>query len=173
MSSDVLSRNELTVIDESKPYASYVKTILGRVGVTVWDRFTQTPAYVILSGDPHRKAETAIVDVWNQREDSFLRRNNKRQFEKGILIPYTRPENVVVETPIEQFTDEQLKEIVNSKFLALQNRLNKIQGVPVLFRMINIAEDLEKSSKITDAIKARISEIQLAEYGEKLPQEEE
>lgn len=170
--SDVLSRNELTVIDESKPFASYMKTILGRVGVNVWDRFTNMPAYVILEGDPRRKDEKAIVDVWNQREDMFFRRNNQRHFEKGILIPYTRPENVQTELPIEQFSDDQLKEIVNSKFLALQNKLNKIDSIAVLFRMITIAEELDKSSKITDAIQARISELQMAEYGEKAAKEE-
>lgn len=167
MSNDVLARNELYVIDESKPYASYIKTILGRVGVNVWDRFTQQPSYAVLTGDPRRKDEHAIVDVWNQKEDAFFRRSNQRHFERGIIIPFTRPENVEVETPIEQFTDDQLKEIVNSKFLALQNRINKITSVAVLFRMITIAEELDKSSKITDAIQARISEIQMAEYGEK------
>lgn len=173
MSQDVLARNELYTIDESKPYASYIKTILGRVGVNVWDRFTNTPAYTILSGDPRRKDETSIVDVWNQREDAFFRRNNQRHFEKGIIIPHTRQINVPTETPIEQFSDEQLKEIVNSKFLALQNKLNKIESVAVLFRMVTIAEELDKSSKITDAIQARISEIQMAEYTQKPEAKEE
>lgn len=173
MNQDVLARNELYTIDESKPYASYIKTILGRVGVNVWDRFTQQPAYVILAGDPRRKDDGAIVDVWNQREDAFFKRNNQRHFEKGIMIPFTRPEAVEAVTPIEQFTDDQLKEIVNSKFLALQNKLNKIDSVAVLFRMITIAEELDKSSKITDAIQARISEIQMAEYSVKTDSKDE
>lgn len=169
---DVLSRNELYTINEDKPYASYIKTLLGRVGVTVWDRFTNTPAYVILTGDPRRKEEGTIVDVWSQREDAFFRRNNERHFQRGILIAYTRPENVQVDTPVEQFSDEQLKEIVNSKFLALQNKINKIDSVAVLFRMITIAEEMDKSSKITDAIQARISELQLSDY-EKKPEDKE
>ena len=174
MSNDVLSRNELTVIEESNPYATYIKTILGRVGVNVWDRFTNQPAYAILTGDPRRKDEHSIVDVWTQREDAYFRRNNQRHFEKGIIIPFTRPEKLETETPIEQFTDEQLKEIVSSRFLALQAKLNKIETIPVLFRMITIAEELEKSSKIIDAIQARISELQLAVHGLKPePTEEE
>ena len=170
---DVLARNQLSVVEEGKPYASYIKTILGRAGVNVWDRFTNTPAYVILDGDPRRKDEHAIVDVWNAKEDAFFRRNNQRQFERGVIIPYTRPENSATETPIEQYSDEQLTEIVNSKFLGLQAKLNKIDSVAVLFRMITIADDLDKSSKITDAIQARISELQLAEYEPKAETKEE
>lgn len=173
MSNEVLARNELSVIDESTPYASYMKTILGRVGVNVWDRFTNQPAYVILQGDPRTKEETAIVDVWNAREDAFFKRTNKRHFDKGILIPYTRPQNVAEETPVEQFNDEQLKEVINSKFMALKASLNKIDSIAVLFRMITLAEELEKSSKIVDAIQARISEKQMEQYGEKPEETEE
>ena len=173
MTDNVLARNELSVIDEDKPYASYIKTILGQVGVNVWDRYMNQPAYVILQGDPRRKDETTIVDVWNSREDSYFKRNNAKHFSKGILIPYSRPENVVQEVAVEQYTDNQLKEIINAKFLSLRNKLAKIESIAVLFRMITLAEEMEKSSKIVDAIQARISELQMAVYGEKAEQVEE
>ncbi len=159
---DVVGRNELFSLDE-KPYATYIKTILGQVGINVWDRFTNTPAYTILKGDPRRSDEGSIVDVWSQKEDAYFRRNNARHFEKGVLRVYHRPENAAVEVAIEQFSDEQLKEIVNLRFIALQAKLNKIESVPVLFRMLTIARDLDKSEKITKPIEARISEIQRAE----------
>lgn len=167
MTADVLARNELTAFDEMKPHASYIKTILGQVGVNVWDRFTQEPAYVILHGDPKRKADESIVDVWTPKEDSYFRRNNKRHFENGVLIPYTRPENVEVELPIEQYPDEQLQAIINLKFIALQHKLNEINSVPVLFRMKSLAEEMEKSNKITGAIEKRISDVQMAQFTEK------
>jgi hypothetical protein len=167
MTDNVLARNELSVIDEEKPYASYMKTILGQVGVNVWDRFLNQPAYVILQGDPRRKDETTIVDVWNAKENAFFQRNNKRHFDKGILMAYTRPEVVVQEDRVEQYTDEQLKEIINAKFLGLRNKLSKIESIAVLFRMVTLAEEMEKSSKIVRAIEARISELQMAAYGEK------
>ena len=173
MSDDVLARNELYTFDEAKPYASYKKTILGRVGVTVWDRFTNQPAYAILRGDPRRNEEGGIVDVWSPKEDAFFRRNNQRHFDRGVLIPYTRPQNVVKETPIEQFTDEQLREIISSKFISLVAKLNKIESVPVLFRIKSLAEDMDKSEKIMNAINSRISDLQMAEYQPKPEVEEE
>src|SRR5215213_4498353 len=160
---DVLGRNELFSFDESKPYATYIKTILGQVGVNVWDNFTGQPAYAILKGDPKRRDESSIVDVWSQKEDAFFKRNNARHFERGVLIPYTRPAQEVQEVRIEQFSDEQLKEIVNSKFMAFQSKVNKTDAIPVLFRMLNIARDLDKSESFTKAIEARIAEVQEAQ----------
>ena len=161
---DVLGRNELLSIEEEKPYASYIKTILGRVGVNVWDRFTNTPAYIILSGDPKRKDSGCIVDVWTQKEDAFFRRSNERHFAKGTLIAYSRPLNIVEETKIEQYTDEQLKELINSRFAGLNKRLNEIESIPVVYRMMSLASEMEKSERIINALKARISELQMAEY---------
>jgi len=159
---EVLGRNEL-FSDSEKPYASYIKTILAKVGVNVWDRFTNTPGYAILEGDPKRKDVGCIVDVWNAKEDAFFRRNNARHFERGVLITYARPENVQVVVPMEQYNDEQLRAIVNNKFFAFQKHLNETSSVPVLYRMLGLSEEMDKSEKWTSAIKARISEIQMAE----------
>lgn len=171
----VLGRNEIySSMNQGRPYASYIKTILGKVDVILWDNFNEAPMEILLTGNPKKREDTSIVDVWSEKEDVFFRRVNSRLFSKGVLIPYTRPEApAVVERPIEQSTDEELSAIVNSKFLALQNHLNKIESIPVLFRIRGIAEELEKSAKIINAIEARISEIQTAELSPKRELEEE
>jgi hypothetical protein len=163
-STDVLGRNELSSLEE-KPFATYTKTILGQVGVHVWDRFTNTPAYVILKGDPRKAGdEGCLVDVWNSRENAYFLRSNARHFAKGTMRPYQRPENVAVETPIEQYSDEQLRELINMKFAAMNRQLTEIKSVPVIFRMLSLATEMEKSDKIIKALEARIAEIQSAEY---------
>jgi hypothetical protein len=166
MSQDsVLARNEVnSSMETERPFASYIKTILGKVAVTVWDNTLDKPVDVILEGNPKRAEEGCIVKVWNTREDSVFKRLNVKLFKKGLIIPYTIPEQVQVEKSIEQSTDDELKEIVNSKWMALTNKLNKIDSVPVLFRMKNLAEEMEKSSKVTEAIEKRISEVQLSQY---------
>lgn len=166
MNSDsVLANNEMySSMGKDKPYASYIKTILGQVAVVVWDNVLQKPVDVILHGNPKKKDEDSIIKVWDVKEDSFFKRMNRSHFQKGVLIPYDYPVNVEPVKTIEQATDAELAEIVNSKYISLINRLNKIQSVPVLFRMKGIAEDLEKSEKITSAIEKRISELQTAEY---------
>ena len=160
-----LAQNDmLGMMSEDKPYAAYIKTILGQVAVTVWDAVLQKPVDVILKGNPKKKEEDTIVKVWNKKEDDFFRRVNRSHFSTGRVIPYVLPENEEPVKLIEQSTDEELVKIINSKFITLNSQLNKIDSVPVLFRMKGLAEDLEKSEKITSAIEKRISELQVAEY---------
>lgn len=161
----VLARNEVfSAMESDTPYASYIKTILGQVAVTVWDSTLDKPTEIILNGNPKKKEEGCIVKTWNVKEDSVFKRLNIRHFKSGTIIPYQVPANSTPERTIEQSTDDELKEILNSKYLSLINKLNKIDSVAVLFRMRGLAEDMEKSSKIIDAIEKRISEVQLASY---------
>lgn len=177
MNSDkVLAQNDLaSSYGKDKPYASYIKTILGQVAVTVWDSVLQKPTDVILKGDPKKKDEDCIVNVWDAREDEWFKRSNKGHFSKGVLISFTRSSNYEPVKTIEQSTDAELAEIVNSKYMALVAKLNKIESIPVLFRMKGLAEEMEKSEKITSAIEKRISELQTADYispKSELPEEE-
>lgn len=163
--SEVLAKNEIYAsMGEGKPYSSYIKTILGQVAVTVWDNVLEKPVDVILRGDPKKKDDDAIVKLWDAKEDSFFKRVNRRHFQKDLLIRYEYPENAEPVKTIGQSTDEELAKIVNSKYLSLVAELNKIESIPTLFRMKGIAEDLDKSEKITSVIEKRISELQEAEY---------
>lgn len=161
----ILGRNELfSDMSEGKPFKSYIKAILGQASVVVWDNFESKPIEIILKGNPKAKEEGCIVDIWSVKEDVFFTRINAKLFQKGILLPYARPEAPVnVERTIEQSTDEELQTMINSKFLGLQAKLNKIDSIPVLFRIRGLAEDMEKSEKIIKAIEARISEVQTSE----------
>jgi hypothetical protein len=166
MNSDsVLANNEMTSsMGKDKPYASYIKTILGQAAVVVWDNVLQKPVDVILRGNPKKKEEDCIVKVWDAKEDAFFKRMNRSHFQKGVLIPYDYPVDFEPVKTIEQATDAELLEVVNSKYMSLVAKLNKIESIPVLFRMKGIAEEAEKSEKITAAIEKRISELQTAEY---------
>jgi len=174
-SNTTLGRNELfAAIHEGKPFKSYIKTILGKVAVQLWDNFLDKPVDVILQGDPKRKEDTCIVNVFSAREDAFFLRVNKKHFATGMLIPYVAKEiSEPVEKPIEQSTDDELKAIINKKFLALSSAVNKINSTAVLFRMRGLAEEMEKSEKITRLIESRISELQSQETTSKNPIENE
>lgn len=170
----VLARNEVfSAMEADTPYASYIKTILGQVAVTVWDSTLDRPVEIILKGNPKKKEEGCIVKTWNVKEDSVFKRLNIRHFKSGTIIPYLVPANAVQEKTIEQSTDDELKKIINSKFMALVNKLNEIDSVAVLFRMRGLAEEMEKSTKITDVIEKRISEVQLAPYTKPAAEQEE
>lgn len=174
MSNENLIRSDVfaAMNDGGQPFKVYAKTILGKVLVRYWDNFTGTPAEALLTGDPRKHDEGCLVQVWDEKGDAYFKRMNKRHFEDGTLISYTVKPVVEAEKPIEQYSDEELKEIVNSKFMALTNKLNKITSIAVLFRMRALAEEENKSAKITGAIESRISEIQSGEYSQK-PETEE
>ena len=142
-----------------KTFKTYKKAVLGRVYVSAIDPFTEQPTGVMLYGDPKRSDESCFIDMWSERDDLFFRKMNKVHFDSGYIIETVRKEKEVVEISIEQYSDEQLKEVVNLKFFALQARLNKVVNEAVLYRMLDLANEMEKSEKIIRAIEARLTEI--------------
>jgi hypothetical protein len=163
MESDILERTRLySAMNQGKSYRSYKKTILGKVYVTVLDAFSDSPIGVLLVGDPRKNDEGCIIDTWSEKEDVFFRKMNSLHLSSGTILPYTRSEKPK-EKGIEEATDAELVELLNSKFFTLQNKLNSINTVPVLFRLLEKAQEIEKSDKIVRAIEARISEVQTNE----------
>lgn len=160
MSSQV-SNEVFSAMVGGKPIKTYIKTILGRVYVTALNMLTgnPTPEGLILDGDPRKKETGTMFDVFSEQEDYFFRKMNKRHFDEGVLIEYTRTETPRERT-IEEFSDEELKTLINKPFLALQNTLNKTKSVATLFRIESLARDLEKSEKVMKAIQSRLSEVQ-------------
>ena len=156
-SSDVKT---FAAMQEGKPYRTYKKTILGKVYLSLLDPFSGNPTGLLLSGDPRKNEESSIVDVWSEREDLFLKRQNKLHFERGIIVSFTRPETEERVRVIEEYSDEELKELINSQFMKLQHAINKTESEIVLTRMIDLAKELDKSDKIVSAIEKRLSEIQ-------------
>lgn len=145
------------------PLKSYIKTILGKVYITVWDSFENTAIGMLLEGDPRKADESSIIDIWSEEEDFFFRNKNRIHLSQGNIIAYQR-KNEVKERTVEEYSDEELKTIINSKFFTLQNVLNTTESVAVLFRIKNLAQDMEKSDKLVKAIEARISEVQASEF---------
>jgi len=152
-----------TALHGGTPLKSYIKTILGKVYVTVWDSFENTPVGTILEGDPRQGDESCIVDIWSEEEDFFFRKKNNLHLQTGDVIVYARS-NKEPDRTIEQYSDEELKVIINSKFFTLQNALNNTNSTAVLFRLKNLAQELEKSDKLIKVIEARIAEVQAEEF---------
>jgi len=155
-----------SAMQEGMPIKSYIKTILGKVYVTVLNPFSDQPEGLLLEGDPKKPDDKAILDVWSTKQDVFLKNMNRSHFNNGIIKEYVRSTEPRERT-IEEATDPELTEIVNMKFLGLQNKLNKITSTVVLFRILGLARDNEKSDKIIKAIEARISEVQSSTTEEK------
>jgi len=146
-----------------RPLRSYIKTILGKVFVNTWDSFIDKPIGTILEGDPRKGDDGCIYDVWSEKEDMYFKKSNKVHFETGTVISHARSE-APREKSFEESTDAELEELINKPFLALRNKLASTESDAVLFRILAIAEKLEKSDKFTGAIKERIAEVQESVY---------
>lgn len=161
MSNAVADRNDLyTAINNSRPLRSYIKTELGKVFVHVLDKFTEKPVGMLLEGDPRKKEKGCIIDFWSDKEDVFFREANKLHFERGTIIQYTRPQEEVKERSVEEFSDDELKEVLAKPFFTLQAALNKTTSVGLVFRFLSLAQELEKSDAYIRAIESRLSELQ-------------
>jgi hypothetical protein len=147
------------------PFKSYRKTILGKVFVDVWDNFNNKPKTIRLHGKP----ETAIVDVWSEKEDVFFKNMNKKNFENGLIISVDRAK-LPPQPEVKPYSDEDLDEVLKSKFYKLRSILNSISDAITLTRLLKVAEDNEASEKIMKSIEARLSEVQTAEFGVPIPE---
>lgn len=157
-----LEAADFSAFQTEKPYKSYRKTTLGKVYVKILNPFNNLESMgLILSGEDNF-SDTATVQVWNPKEDKFLRTANKKHFELGYLIEYNEPETkeVTEEEKFNNLTDEELEKLVSSKFFTLQSSVNKMTSEAPLYRLLTLAEEREKSEKIVNLIKGRLSEVQ-------------
>lgn len=146
-----------------KPYKSYIKTILGKVFVQSIDPISGSREASLLTGDPYKGDENSIIDTWDEKSDLYFRKSNKRHFELGVLKEFVRKEEVRERT-IEEFTDDELREILNSRYLAYKATINKVNTVAVLYRMERLATEMEKSEKIIEVLRKRQAELTALEY---------
>jgi hypothetical protein len=161
MSNAVADRNDLyAAINSKRPMKSYIKTELGKVFVHVLDKYTDKPVGMLLEGDPRKKDKGCIIDFWSDKEDVFFREANKLHFERGTVIPYTRPEQEVKERTMEEYSDDELKDILTAPFFSLKSALDKTTSVGLVFRFLSLAQELEKSDAYIRAIESKLSELQ-------------
>lgn len=151
--------------DLSKPYKSYIKRSLGKVVVRIYDPITKEIRDLILKGNPRNQDETCIVDVYSANEDFIFKRYNERHLRSGEIVEFARkPKEPTPEELINSMSEEDMTKILNSKYLAIQNAVNKFTTVPPLFVLKQLAVDLDKSEKIIKLIDAKITTLQAEEY---------
>lgn len=173
-----LSTKDFGIVEDVKPFASYIKTILGQVYVTVLSPYSGKPEGVILSGNPRNQKEIdgCIVDVWNQKEDMYFQKVNATHLTMGYLVKYTRPLTKAPPTEeeiVNNMSDDEMKAILKEKFFVLQNKVNKMTSVAPVYRLLEIAKEMEKSNKIIAYLEGKLAELQLKGYPQPLEEEPE
>jgi hypothetical protein len=167
---DSFERELYAAMSEGKPLKRYIKTILGKVYVTTLNPFDGKPQPIQLYGEPQPGNGNAIIAIWSTKEDMFFKEMNKSHFAAGNVRLLDEKETKE-EQPrsVNEISDDEITDILNKPFLALKNRMNKFTAPAPVYRFLMKAEEMEKSEKITGAIKARLSEM---EVGHPTPDEE-
>ncbi len=142
MAEQTLDSRVFSNMNAGQPYATYKKTILGKVYVEVINPFTQKPEGILLFGE--KGTDTEMIDVWTEMEDVFFRRQNRRAFETGRVIKISRNQKPETKT-IEQFSDTEMKDVLNQRYAAFQKTLSAVTSESVVYRMLDLASELEKS----------------------------
>lgn len=167
MANEGVTSTIFSAMQTKTPYKSYKKVILGKVYVNVWNEFEGKPEGLIISGNPRGKdQESCILDIWSEMADMYFRRSNRRLLEMGQLVEFKRKviEPVIEEKPYAQASDEELTEFLNKKYTQIASELKKIEDIAPLYRLKELAEELDKTEKVVQLIKSRLSEVQEAEY---------
>lgn len=165
---DLLSTKDYGSIEGKEPYATYIKSILGKVYIRILSPYNQEREGIILEGNPKvRNNESCIIDVWSIGEDRYFHRENQKHFDKGVLLPYTRKEVILTEEDtINSMSDDELKNLLTkgTPFFTLQSKVNKMTSVAPVSRLIEFAKELEKSQKIITFLEGKLAEIQMQEF---------
>lgn len=150
-----------SAMQDSTPFATFKKTVLGKVYVTVVSPFTKNPEGVLLYGELGEP--TSFIDVWSEMEKMFFYRMNRKHFDAGTVIEVTREKEKEQPKRIEQSSDVELTAALSYPFTKFAKLIRETSSEALLYRFISLAEQNEKSEKVINLIKARLAEIQASE----------
>ena len=163
----VISPDAFSKMQTGDPVAVYKKEILGKVEVSVVNPFNGVPEPLILEGDPQKNDPRCFAEVWSQMEEVFFERQNKPLFKQGYIVKMketVKPkEKEDLAKSYEHFTREYIEELVTAPWMKLQKELKEIESEPILFRIITIAEELERPEKTMINLRKRLTEVQQKE----------
>jgi len=164
MSSIEMANATNAVIQGGKPIKTYRKGILGKVHIHVWNSFEEKPQGIILEG--REGSEEAMYDLWNEKEVRFFEMMNKRQIETSYLVITDRDNINLEDKKISIFTDVELEKVLRDKYFTLMHFLDEVDSEPIIFRLLTLAERIEKPAKTVDAIKSRLAELQAVDVAD-------
>jgi len=156
-----IRKDVIDAMQSGKPaFATYKKTILGRVLVKFLDPIRMQPQESILKGDPlnPNDEEDWAIKVWSQAEDAYLKRYNKVHFENGSLIPYTAEDQD--EVSVNQISDEEIESILQKPFFALKNKLEEFTSPVPVRRFLQMAERMNRPVGTTKYIQEVLSKME-------------
>lgn len=154
--------NRMQALMSNEPYKRYIKAVLSRVLVKILDPISLREVEVILSGEPDKKEDSCILDLWTPVEVVYFERNNQIILNEGLIVEYKQ--SIKTTPSVNVITEEELEAVLAERFFALKSLLDKLTSPAPVLRLLAKAEQMNKPVKTIDAIKSRLAELQRAEY---------
>lgn len=157
--------NIYVAMAEGKPYKSFIKTIFGKVYVTVLSVEDETKAVGhILYGNPKSKEDSCIWDVWSEKQYQVFKRLNAEHLKRGAIVEYTRPSEDIEETKersIVEYSDEELlKEVLSVPYMKFQKLVNSMDQLALVYRLHQLATDNDKPGRYVELLSSKLAELQ-------------
>lgn len=149
-------------MQKNEPHSRWQKVQLAKVLLKVIDPLTGLPSEVIIEGDPRIDVEKVVYNCWSEFETAYFERNNRYHILNGTIIRYNK--GIEIPTSDNALSDEELIEILDKKYMALANYLEKADAVTPVKRLLDLANEKDKPIKTIKAIEKRLAELQQAEY---------
>jgi hypothetical protein len=151
-----------SAMQTGNPIGTYQKTVISKVNVQILNPFTGEPNGSLLTGKPGE--DESIYRSWSDAEDVFFTRQNRRLFKEGLIIRIeSKKDEPEADVPLEQSSDEEVLKIINSRFNAVQNILQKTDSEAFVNRLLEAARREEKSERFVKAIETRLAELQFTQ----------
>ena len=168
MANEKVTPDVFAKMQTGDPIAVYGKTILGKVEVSVINPFDGTPQNVMLEGDPKKNNPKCFVEVWSQMEEVYFERQNAPLFKEGYIIKVKEGKKPEVkdkdkEVSYDNITDEYIKDLITAPYMKFKSELNAIDSEAVVYRVLSMAEEMERPEKTMQHIRQRLTEIQQKE----------
>ena len=147
-------------MQEGKPYARYIKTIIGSLAVNILDPVRILPTTVVLVGDPAKcDPESIVVDVWTPAEDRYLKAHNRDHFESGRLVPYD-PSNTADKVMVNQITDAEIEALILDSVGRLKRKLSEFTSDVPIRRILAKAEAMNRPVRTINLIKQELARFE-------------
>lgn len=149
-------------MQSGEPVAVYVKTIVGKLGVVVWNHFENKPDYRILEGDPRDPdvdLENITIKLWSDVDKTYFLNSNKEHVLEGKLSE-TEAGKLPELVTSNMLTEREIEEILGQPFFTLDNKLKELTSDVPVRRILEKAVEMNRPIKTINHIKARLVEIQ-------------
>ena len=156
-----LSLDVLEKMQTDEPLYIYMKAVISRVQVIVFNPITGKPEERILKGDPNdQKADKdeMIVKIYDEPSHLYFKNINKKVIEEGLVAPYKEALKQV--NMINAITTEEIDDILSQPFFTLKNRIEKFTSSTPMQRILVRALELNKPVGTITYIEQKISEMQ-------------